>query len=129
MFLLGRISVTVTEILLGSKIVLLCAPQIEEDRMEAEKSYESRAKRCIAAYQVEKPDRVPVSLPPGNWPAYLAGTDLKTVMYDYGKLSQAWKKYYSQYETDRLETVNEFVKGDVGWLFDKMEAAKEYGKY
>ena len=75
-------------------------PGVKFASPEAEKSYASRAKRFIAAYQVEKPDRVPVSLPLGNWPAYLAGTDLKTVMYDYDKLSQAWKKYYGRYETD-----------------------------
>jgi len=67
---------------------------------EARKSYRERAQRFIDAYRVEQPDRVPVSLPLGNWPAYLAGTDLHTVMYDYDKLRQAWKKFYDEYETD-----------------------------
>jgi uroporphyrinogen-III decarboxylase len=41
-----------------------------------------------------------VTLPVGNWPAYLAGTDLRTVMYDYDKLSSAWRQFYDNFETD-----------------------------
>ncbi len=67
---------------------------------EAAKKYRQRAQRFIDAYQVEIPDRVPVSLPVASWPAYLAGTDLRTVMYDYDKLSAAWKKFYDHFETD-----------------------------
>jgi uroporphyrinogen-III decarboxylase len=85
---------------------------------EAEKSYKARALRFINAYKVEKPDRVPVSLPLGNWPAYLAGTDLKTVMYDYDKLSQAWKKYYDQYETDLAVTPGMVLPAKVYDLMD-----------
>jgi len=65
-------------------------PDIKFVSPEAEKNYKTRALRFINAYRVEKPDRVPVSLPVGAWPAYLAGTDLHTVMYDYDKLRDAW---------------------------------------
>jgi hypothetical protein len=71
---------------------------------EAEKKYKERAQRFIAAYRVEKPDRVPVSLPLGNWPAYIAGTDLYTVMHDFDKLKQAWRKFYDEFETDTAIT-------------------------
>ncbi len=67
---------------------------------EAEKNYKARALRFINAYRVEKPDRVPVSLPVGNWPAYLGGTDMHTVMYDYERARAAWKKFYDNFETD-----------------------------
>jgi uroporphyrinogen-III decarboxylase len=93
-------------------------PGIKFVSPEAEKSYKTRAQRFINAYKVEKPDRVPVSLPLGNWPAYLAGTDLKTVMYDYDKLSQAWKKYYDQYETDLAVTPGMVLPAKV---YDLME--------
>ena len=73
---------------------------IQFSSQEAKEQYRQRAQRFIDAYQVEKPDRVPVTLPLGNWPAYLAGTDLHTVMYDYDKLSAAWKKFYDNFETD-----------------------------
>ena len=67
---------------------------------EARKNYRERVQRFISAYRIEEPDRVPVSLPVGNWPAYLAGTDLHTVMYDYDKARQAWRKFYDNFETD-----------------------------
>ena len=76
------------------------SPKIKFSSPEAEKNYKERALRFVTAYRVEKPDRVPVSLPLGNAPAYMAGTDLHTVMNDYDKLQQAWRKYYDNYETD-----------------------------
>jgi uroporphyrinogen-III decarboxylase len=85
---------------------------------EARKSYRERAQRFIDAYRVEQPDRVPVSLPLGNWPAYLAGTDLHTVMYDYDKLRQAWKKFYDEYETDVAATPGMVLPARVYDLLD-----------
>jgi uroporphyrinogen-III decarboxylase len=75
-------------------------PDVRFSSPEAEKKYKEKAQRFIRAYEVEEPDRVPVSLPAANWPAYLAGTDLKTVMYDYDKLQQVWKQFHEEYETD-----------------------------
>jgi uroporphyrinogen-III decarboxylase len=88
-------------------------PGIQFASPEAEKNYKVRAQRFIKAYQVEKPDRVPVNLPLGNWPAYLAGTDLHTVSYDYDKLSQAWKTFYDNYETDLAVTPGMVLPGRV----------------
>ncbi len=67
---------------------------------EARKNYRERAQRFVSAYKVEEPDRVPVTLPLGNWPVYLAGFDLHTCMYDYEKSRQAWRKFYDNFETD-----------------------------
>ncbi len=75
-------------------------PDIKFSSAEAEKKYKERALRFINAYRVEKPDRVPVSLPVQNWPAYLAGTDLFTVSYDYGKIKDAWIKFHKTYDPD-----------------------------
>jgi hypothetical protein len=52
---------------------------------EARNNYRERAQRFVSAYSVEKPDRVPVVLPVDAWPAYIAGTDLFTVINDYDK--------------------------------------------
>jgi len=52
---------------------------------QAEQKFKSRVDRFIAAYKVEKPDRVPVSLNVGATPAHLAGSNLHSVMYDYEK--------------------------------------------
>jgi uroporphyrinogen-III decarboxylase len=93
-------------------------PGIKFSSPAAEKDYRVRAQRFIKAYQVEQPDRVPVSLPVGNWPAYLAGTDLHTVTYDYEKLSQAWKKFYDNYETDIAISPGMVLPGRVYELMD-----------
>jgi uroporphyrinogen-III decarboxylase len=49
--------------------------------------------RFIKAISIEEADRVPCNLPIGYIPAYYAGYDLKTVMYDYEKQRDAWLKF------------------------------------
>jgi hypothetical protein len=60
---------------------------------EAEKLYKQRVTRFIKAIKLEEPDRVPVMLPTGNSPAYWGGADFRTLMYDYKKGHEIWKKY------------------------------------
>jgi len=67
---------------------------------ETEKLYKERVTRFIKAIKLEEPDRVPVILPAGNIPAYLAGVNLKTVMYDYDELRRAWLKFLDEFEMD-----------------------------
>jgi hypothetical protein len=67
---------------------------------KARKNYRERALRFVTAYSVETPDRVPVVLPVDAWPAYLAGTDLITVINDYDKARQAWSEFYDNFEMD-----------------------------
>ncbi len=67
---------------------------------EAEEAYKARVTRFIKAICLEEPDRVPVELPVGYVPAYYAGVDLKTVMYDYKELSRAWIKFMREFEMD-----------------------------
>jgi hypothetical protein len=69
------------------------SPDVKFSSPEAEKAYRGRVTRFTRAFQVEKPDRVPCILPAGNFPAYYAGTDLRTVMYDYDELKRAWRKF------------------------------------
>jgi hypothetical protein len=71
----------------------LDAPGVKFKSKEAEKLYKARVARFIKAIKLEKPDRVPCSLPVGYFPAYYAGYDLKTVMYDYEKQRDAWLKF------------------------------------
>ncbi|MBN2320720.1 MAG: hypothetical protein JXR49_16690 [Acidobacteria bacterium] len=77
-------------------------PEIDFNGPDAEKNYRQRVQRLIDAYNVDVPDRVPVSLPVANWPAYLAGTDTHTVMYDYDRMKQAWRQFYDKFETDTM---------------------------
>ena len=67
---------------------------------EAEKAYQERATRLIAAIQLKEPDRVPVMLPPGFSSAYCAGIPLQKAMYDYDELRRVWIKFLHDFETD-----------------------------
>ena len=62
---------------------------------EAEKLYKQRVTRFIKAIKLEEPDRVPVMLPTGNFPAYWGGSSFHELMYDYKKGHEIWKKYHN----------------------------------
>jgi len=67
---------------------------------EAEKAYKEKVTRFIKTIKLEEPDRVPVMLPAGFLPAFYAGGTLKTAMYDYDELKQAWLKFLNDFEMD-----------------------------
>ena len=67
---------------------------------EAEKVYQARVTRFIKVIKLEEPDRVPVMLPAGFYPAYYAGGTLKKVMYDYDELRRAWLKFLIDFDLD-----------------------------
>lgn len=73
---------------------------IKFESPEAQKLYQERITRFIKIIRLEEPDRVPVALPSGFYPAYYAGYDLKTVMYDYDKLKEAYLKFMREFEMD-----------------------------
>src|SRR4030042_2361901 len=70
----------------------LSPPGLKFSSPEAEKGYKARVTRFIKVIKIEEPDRVPVNLPTGFFPAYYAGTTLKAIMYDYDELRRAWRK-------------------------------------
>ncbi|HSW57421.1 MAG TPA: uroporphyrinogen decarboxylase family protein [Dehalococcoidales bacterium] len=65
---------------------------------KAAKQYRERTRRILKMYMNETPDRVPVSLPAGNFPLYYAGGDLKKGMYDYQFLRQAYSKFLQDFK-------------------------------
>ncbi len=67
---------------------------------DAERAYKERVTRFTRAFQLKEPDRVPCILPAANYPAYYAGTDLRTVMYDYDELRRAWLKFLYDFDAD-----------------------------
>jgi len=67
---------------------------------KAERLYKERVDRQLAAGMCREPDRVPVSLPVGHYPAYYAGYDFKTVMYDYRACREAWTKFMWDFYED-----------------------------
>ncbi len=78
----------------------LSPPGVKFSSPEAEKLYKERVTRFTRALTLEEPDRVPCILPVSNYPAYYAGYDLKTVMYDYDKLAEAWLKFLHDFDAD-----------------------------
>ena len=94
------------------------SPGIDFASPEAERDYRQRTQRLIDAYNVDIPDRVPVSLPVAAWPAYLAGTDTRTVMYDYEKMTAAWRRFYDGFETDSMISPAMVLPGRVYDLLD-----------
>ena len=78
----------------------LSPPGITFDSPQAETDYKTRVTRVIKAIQLEESDRVPLMTPAGNFPAYYAGYNLKTVMSDYDKLKEAWLKFLHDFELD-----------------------------
>ena len=96
----------------------LAPPGIEFNSPEAETAYTTRLKRITDAYKVNIPDRVPVSLPIGNYPAYYAGVSLKTVMYDYEEMYRVWRKYLDDFEMDSFTAPAMVLPGRVYDLLD-----------
>lgn len=66
----------------------------------AEQKYKERVIRMLKVSRCEVPDRVPVSLPTGNYPAYYAGYSFKQVMYDYELCVKAWRKFMEDFYDD-----------------------------
>jgi hypothetical protein len=66
----------------------------------AAQKYRERALRLKKAITLDKPDRVPVILPVGNFPAYYAGLDLKKIMYDYAELKRVWTRFMQDFGED-----------------------------
>jgi uroporphyrinogen-III decarboxylase len=64
---------------------------------EAEKLYKQRVTRLIKAIKMEEPDRVPVMLPTGNFPAYYYGSNYYELAFDYEKLKKAWVKFMDDF--------------------------------
>jgi len=90
----------------------LSPPKVEFSSQEAEAGYKARVTRFIKAIKLEEPDRVPVMLPAGFLPAYYAGANLKTVMYDYDELRRAWLKFLHEFEMDTFPGPASSIPGE-----------------
>ncbi len=76
------------------------AADISFSTPEAKEAYQARVMRFIKTIRLEEPGRVPVILPSNFFPAFYAGSTLKTVMYDYEELKRAWLKFLHDFEMD-----------------------------
>ena len=85
------------------------AKDVKFNSPEAKKAYQGRIARLIKAIKLEEPDRVPVMLPGGAFPAYYAGGNLQRVMYDYEELKSAWRKFHQDFDMDIAMVVQELA--------------------
>ncbi len=69
---------------------------------QAEADYKARVARLMAAINLEKPDRVPVSLTTGWWPAVRAGMTPYEAMNDPAGAAQAWLDFTVEFKLDNL---------------------------
>jgi hypothetical protein len=96
----------------------LSPPDVKFSSTESAEVYKERVKRFIKVIQLEKPDRIPVMLPTGFFPAYYAGVTLQKVMYDYDELRRAWDKYLQDFDMDTFDSPGVVVPGKVLDIID-----------
>jgi hypothetical protein len=76
------------------------SPDIGFASPEAEATYKARVDRIVAAINLEKPDRVPVRLNMGFWPAKSAGLTAYEAMSDVPRALKAWKDFNLKFQPD-----------------------------
>ncbi|OGO44631.1 MAG: hypothetical protein A2137_06045, partial [Chloroflexi bacterium RBG_16_58_8] len=75
-------------------------PGVKFRDARAETLYHERVARLTRAWRCQEPDRVPVTLPTGHYPAYYAGYNFKRMMYDYKALRESWAKFMNDFSED-----------------------------
>lgn len=89
------------------------SPDVKFNSSEAEKAYKEKVTRLINAIQLKKPDRVPVILPAGFFPAHYAGKTLQEVIYNYDELRYAWLKFLHDFDADTFSGPGGVLPGKV----------------
>jgi len=67
---------------------------------QAAKAYKVRAQRIVDAFNVQEPDRVPVSMPMGNLPLILHGVSTYEAMYNVEKGIEACNAFNEKYSEE-----------------------------
>ena len=75
-------------------------PGLEFQSPEAEADFKARIDRVLTVIDLEKPDRVPVRLNTGFWPAKDAGLTPYEAMSDPVRGAKAWKDFNVKYQPD-----------------------------
>jgi hypothetical protein len=75
-------------------------PDIPFKSPEAAADYKARVDRILAALNLEKPDRVPIRLNTGFWPAKSAGMTPYEAMSQPARAAQAWKDFNLKFQPD-----------------------------
>ncbi|MBN2238884.1 MAG: hypothetical protein JW712_03845 [Dehalococcoidales bacterium] len=92
----------------------LDAEDIEFVSPEAKEKYRERVSRLIKVVKMEKPDRIPLNIAPGAFPAIYRGGTLKEHMYDFSTVRGDFEKFHNEFDMD-------FAMAPLAWpgkLFD-----------
>ena len=87
--------------------------------MSAAELLQQREKRINDAIALREPDRVPVMLIFGFFPARLAGMTFEEAMYDYDKTMQAWVDAMVEFQPDAYE--DPFPARFLGTIFERLD--------
>jgi hypothetical protein len=86
---------------------------------DAKAAYQERAGLIKDAVQLKKtPTRIPVCPASGTFPIEYAGITWADAMYDYQKLTAAWKKYHDDFDSDVFHGPRVVVPGKTLDLLD-----------
>jgi uroporphyrinogen-III decarboxylase len=94
------------------------SPELKFSTPKAAKLYKERLTRFIKAIKLKIPDRVPVQIPGGSFPAHYSGTTLRALMYDYNALKKAWLKFIHDFDMDLYDSPALIFPGRVYELLD-----------
>ena len=75
-------------------------PEIPFANPQAEADYKARVDRVVAAIELRKPDRVPVRLNTGFWPAKSGGLTPYEAMSNVKRATKAWKDFNLKFQPD-----------------------------
>jgi hypothetical protein len=92
---------------------------ISFENEHARTAYRTRVARLRDAVRLEDPpDRVPVCPSPGFFPVEDAGMLLQEAMYDYDRMTAAWRKYHEEFDPDVYFPPTSIVPGRVLDILD-----------
>jgi hypothetical protein len=77
-------------------------PDVEWASPEAEAEYKARVDRFVAAFELREPDRVPINLNVGVWPAVHAGITPYDAMHDAEAAGKAWVDFNLEFQPDSI---------------------------
>lgn len=95
----------------------LDAENVQFVSSEAKEKYQERVTRLVKAIKMEEPDRIPLNLAPGGFPAIYRGGTLKEHMYDFQKMKDDFIKFHQEFDMD-------FAMAPLAWpgkLFDILD--------
>jgi hypothetical protein len=83
-----------------------------------EAHFEERERRVNDAVALKEPDRVPVMVLSGFFPAHYGGITCEEAMYDFEKVMQAWTKFLQDFQPDMTD--NPFTTRFLGAVLDAL---------